>query len=143
MKTRHLRIGGAIACLALVGFLVHRLLGRPMRYEIPGDFKGWLLVRFADERCQRLRQRGIFLIVSVPASGWVCTSTPESNGLTYYRFEYVYPSGARQSLRWNEHGKPGTQVWLLGIDVNDKTEEIFVGDEHENWNRYTKPGPLR
>jgi hypothetical protein len=141
MKTKNLRIASAIVCIALIGLLVHRMFGTPMRYEIPGDFRGWLLVRFADQNCQPLRQRGIFLIVSVPASGWVCTSTPESNKLTYYRFEYVYPSGARHSLRWNEHGKPGTQVWLLGTGVEDKTEEIFVGEEHENWNHYPKPGP--
>jgi hypothetical protein len=143
MKTKYLRIAVAIGCLAFVAFVIYRVFGRPMRYEIPAGFKGWLLVRFADGTCQPLRRQGVFLVVSLPPSGWVCTSTQESDGLVFYRFEYVYPNGTRQSLRWNQHGKSGTQVWLLGTGLENKTQEIFVGDEHENWNHYPKPNMVR
>jgi hypothetical protein len=142
MKKR-LKIAVSISCFALVGFVLHRVFGRPMRYEIPAGFKGWLFVRFADPSCQPLLSQGMFFVVSVPPSGWVCTSTPESSGLVFYRFEYVNPNGSRQSLRWNEHGKPGTQVWLLGTDLEHMTEQIFVGDEHEDWNHYSRPDMMK
>jgi hypothetical protein len=132
-----------ICCVALLGGLLYRVFGRAIRYEIPGGFKGWLLVRWDDQRCLPLRRQGMFLLLSFPRSDVACTSTPRFANLTYLRFEYVFPDGTRQSLRWNEHGKPGTQVWLLGYSEQDKSDEIFVGDEHEDWNRYPKPATER
>lgn len=101
-----------------------------MRYEIPSGFKGWFIVQFENQSCPPLRSQGMFLVVSVPDSGRVCTSTHHANGLVYYQFYRVSSDGRRQRLRWNDHGKPGTQVWLIGYDLGSKSEENFVGDEN-------------
>ncbi|HEV2197726.1 MAG TPA: hypothetical protein VGR55_19235 [Candidatus Acidoferrum sp.] len=128
-----------ILCISLLGFLLYGVFGKAIKYEIPGGFKGWLIVRWDDQRCPPLRRQGMFLLLSFPASEVACTSSPRFADLTYLKFEYVFPDGRRQPLRWNDHGKPGTQVWLLGYSNEDKTDEIFVGGEHENWGRYPKP----
>ena len=113
-----------------IGWGVHHVFSRPMRYEIPSGFKGWFVVKFEEQACPPLRSQGLFLVVSVPASGKVCTSTPNPDGWVYYKFEYVSPDGRRERLRWNDHGKPGTQVWLIGYDLGSKSEENFVGEEN-------------
>lgn len=119
---------GITCAIGLVGFLVH-FLGRPMRYEIPAEYKGWIVVQFENPACPALRSQGVFHVVSVPSSGWVCTSDHHPDRWTYYRFEYVDPNSRRKTLRWNDHGRPGTQVWLIGYRMDSKSEEIFVGDE--------------
>jgi Family of unknown function (DUF6843) len=124
-----LAIGFGLVVL-IVGWGVHHVFSRPMRYEIPGGFKGWFVVQFEEPACPPLRSQGLFLVVSVLPSGNVCTSTSNPDGLVYYKFEYVFPDGKRERLRWNDHGRPGTQVWLIGYDLGSKTEENFVGDEN-------------
>ena len=146
MNVKRLRILLVVACgVALLGVFSYRVFGRAIRYEIPGGFKGWLLVRWDDQRCPPLRRHGMFLLLSFATSGVACTSTRHWKDLTYLQFEYVFPDGTRQSLRWNEHGKPGTQVWLLGYSEQDKSDEIFVGDEHElnSSSHYPKPATER
>jgi hypothetical protein len=100
-----------------------------VRYEIPGEYKGWLFIRFEDPNCSPLQNQGVFRVVFVPSSGRVCTSNHRPDRWTYYKFDYLYPDGTRKLLRWNDHGKSGTQVWLMGYRMEDKSEEIFVGDE--------------
>jgi hypothetical protein len=100
-----------------------------MRYEIPGEYKGWMVVQFENPACPPLRSQGAFHVVSVPSSGRVCTSDHHPDRWIYHKFEYVYSDGTRKSLRWNDHGNPGTQVWLIGYRMEDKSDEIFVGDE--------------
>jgi hypothetical protein len=123
------RMGLGVVCVVAVGILLYRVFDRPMRYEIPGDYKGWLLVRFEDPACSPLRNQGPFRVVFVPSSGRVCTSSHAPDHWTYYKFEYLYPNGNRKSLRWNHHGNSGIQVWKIGYRLEDKVEEIFVGDE--------------
>src|SRR5262250_262452 len=130
MKLRQLKIAaGIIFACVLLGLFFYHLLGRPMRYEIPAGFKGWILVRFGDQNCEPLRSQGAFFVISVPPSGRFCTSNPKPQGLIYYRFAYVYPNGERETLRWNHHGKPEVQAWLIGYRLEDGSDEIFVGDE--------------
>src|SRR5207249_218479 len=60
MKMRRLSgIVIVICCVALLGVLLYRVFGRPMRYEVPGGFKGWLVVRYEDPSCPPLGKRGI------------------------------------------------------------------------------------
>jgi hypothetical protein len=130
MKARYLRYLIGLTLVIALGWGILRLFSRPMRYEIPGGFKGWFVVQFENESCAALPSQGIFLIVSVPASGNVCTSMPYPTGLVYYRFEYLFPDGTRERLNWNRHGEAGTQVWLVGYNLSTKSEEDFVGDEN-------------
>lgn len=116
-------------CLAVGAFIIFHVLGRPMRYDIPGGYKGWLLIQFENPACPPLHSEGSFRVVAVPLSGRVCTSDHHPDHWTYYKFDYVYSDGTRKHLHWNDHGKPGLQVWLLGYRLDDKSEELFVGDE--------------
>src|SRR5712664_2071562 len=133
MGKRFLKLVVGFGLAFVLGWGVQHIFGRPIRYEFPAEFKGWATVQFEDPACPPLRRLGIFLVVSVPVSGRACTSTHRPNGWIYYRFEYVYPDGKREALRWNDHGRPGTQVWLVGYRPEDKSYEVFVGDEHANW----------
>ena len=112
-----------------VGTLAALVMGRPMRYEIPGNYRGWMEVQFENSECPPLRSQGIFRVVSIQTDGRVCTSDHHPRGWTYYKFEYVYPDSTRKSLHWNDPGRSGTQVWLIGHRMEDQTDEIFVGDE--------------
>ena len=110
-----------------------------MLYEIPGGFKGWLRLQWNNSSCPPLRRVGLFFVVTFPKSGQFCTSSSPPRDLAYHKFEYLYPNNVRQSLQWNAHGKPGTQVWLAGYDATDRSDQFFVGDEHEDWNLYPHP----
>jgi hypothetical protein len=129
-----------IICAIGLGILLHGAFDRPIRYEIPGGYKGWMIVQFENGGCPLLPRQGVFRVVSVPSSGRVCTSDHHPDHLTYYKFEYVFPDGRRESLRWNYHGKPGTQVWSIGYAMEDRSDELFVGDE-EAMNHSGPPPP--
>jgi hypothetical protein len=131
MRVSHFKymVGLTLVILIVVGLALHFLFDKPMRYEFPMGFKGWSIVQFENSNCPPLPSQGLFLIVSVPASGKACTSTRHPDRLVYYQFAYVDPSGNRQRLSWNHHGKAGTQVWLIGYDLGSRSEENFVGDE--------------
>ena len=149
-NTDELRLGhpppkrsyGLLVVLSLLFILflaLYYVFGKSLRYEISGGFKGWLTVQWANPVCPPLRRQGFFFIVSFPETGQFCTSNSPKAASVYSSFVYVYPDGHTSTLSWNEHGKPGTQVWLVGRDEELKVDLIFVGDEHEDWNRFPKP----
>jgi hypothetical protein len=132
VKPMRLKITAVIVCVvALAALVLSRTFDMPRRFEIPGGFKGWFLVHYGDPNCPPLRRSGLFLVVYVPTSDRVCTSTSAPNRLVRYRFEYVYPSGTREPLRWDDHGEAGVQAWMMGFRVDDNTQEVFVGSEAE------------
>jgi Family of unknown function (DUF6843) len=142
MKTLHLGAVVILGFLFLLGFGIYRVLGKAVSYEIPASFHGWLLVQWEDPKCPPLRRQGAFLTVQFSPSGQFCTSNPVPKNLVYQKFAFLFPNGDRQSIRWNAHGRPGKQVWALGIEQNQKHEYMFVGDEHEDWNHFAKPAAL-
>jgi hypothetical protein len=139
MKTRLNKVAITTGYVVLFGFLAFRVLGSPVRYEIPGGFKGRLRIQWSDSNCPPLHRAGLFFVLTFPTSGQFCTSSSPPADLAYLKFEYLYPNGVRQSLRRNDRGKPGTQVWGAGYDATDKSDQFFVGDEHEDWNLYPHP----
>jgi len=128
------RVGLLVAIVLTVALLFLLFKAWPdlcaTRYQ--ADSGDGFLVRFGDHSCAPLVRRGLFLIVSVPSSGRVCTSTTLPSGLVYYRFEYVFQDGRREALRWNDHGKAGVQVWLIGFRDGENLEEVFVGVERRS-----------
>ena len=115
--------------LAIGSFIVYYFWRNRIEYEIPGDYRGWIIVQYGNGACEALRDTGAFRVIRVPSSGRACTSDAHPDRWTYYKFEYVYPNGSRKALPWNEHGKTGIQAWLTGYRIEDQSEEIFVGDE--------------
>jgi hypothetical protein len=142
MRTR-LVIG--LSVVTILGWSVHRLVARPMRYEFPERFKGWLVVRYEDPNCPPLLRRGIFLVVSVPVSGQVCTSSRRPEGWIYYRFDYLEPGGNRTSVPLRTGSDPPgiVQVWLVTYLPDYKWEEDWVGTKEEANHWGTPPDPWR
>lgn len=108
-------------------------LSRPMLYEIPGAYKGWMVIHYEDPSCPPLPTKGIFLVVAVPASGRLCTSSEHPGGLVYSEFEYVYSGGKREPLAWTTAAgeDPRAQVWLIAYSPEDKEAISFVGSQQE------------
>ena len=126
---KYRRIVIVIVCVVAIGILLRNFFSRPIRYEIPAEYKGWILVQYGNPTCAPLRSQGVFRSVLVPLPGRVCTSDHHPDRWTLYKFEYVSPDGTRKSLPWNDHGRLGTQAWLIGYRMEDNSDEIFVGDE--------------
>ncbi len=137
MNVKHRRSALSVVCVIALGAFVYLKFGRPMRYEFPGGFRRWVVVHFEDPSCPPLPSRGAFLIISVPTSGHVCTSTRHPDGWIYYRFEYVYPNGKRESLPLHSGVDPPgkVQVYRLTYNQKEKWEVDFVGtkEEAEHW----------
>lgn len=95
---RYGRVTLGIICVVALGVLLHGVFDRPIRYEIPGEYKGWMVVQFEKAGCPPLRRQAIFRVVSIPPSGRVCTSDHHPDHLTYYKFEYIFSDGSRESL---------------------------------------------
>src|SRR5205823_14383647 len=104
-----------MSTILLIVIVVRHKFGRPMRYEFVGGFSRWVVVQFQDPSCPPLRSDGLFLVVSVPTSGKVCTSTARPQGWIYYRFAYIYPNGQREALPMRTGSDPSgrVQVYLL------------------------------
>ncbi len=121
---------GVFVAVVILGAL-SGTVGRPVLYEIPGGYKGWLVVRDEDSSCPPLTTRGVFLLVTLDSSGRACTSTALPKGYHYVHFRYAYPNGARDFLSLGSGMNPQGEVWLMGHDPQKNQEFIFVGSEGE------------
>ena len=130
-----------ISCLVVFGALILIVYRRPMLYEIPGDYRGWVVVRFERADCPALPARAIFRVVSVSRSGNACTSSRLR--VTYTRFEYVYPDGRRKFLPGTGGGDDSTEpmAYLLTYRAANNTLIVFIGNKHELEN--SGPDPAR
>ena len=127
-----------------LAFILMRTAGRPMLYEIPGGFKGWIAIRFNDPTCPPLQRRGIWSVVEISPSGRACTSTKHDNRWVYYRFEYIYPGGNRKELALRSGNDPAgeIQVRLVTFLSEYQWEELFVGTKEDagaNWGKPPDP----
>jgi hypothetical protein len=117
----------AVVVLTIAGLFAMEELGRPLVYRMPGDYRGWVAIRYEDPACGPLRTDRWYLVVEVGPDGRKCTSSPVPGGWRYVRFEYVYPDGRRRQLEANErveqYGATGPQKPQIGV--------IFVGSEEE------------
>lgn len=82
-------LGGSL----LVILLLAQGIGRPIRWEIPEGYRGWVLVRLSEPSCAPMRADGIFEVITVDVSGMACTSSDLPRGWRYVRYESVGPSG--------------------------------------------------
>jgi len=135
-----------VACTAVLYFYFFavRSFGRPMVYEFPAGFKGWVSVKFGDSTCPPLGRRGKWLVVNVPSSGKVCTSTPHDDRWIHYRFEYVRPDGTLEDLPLRSGSDPPgqVQVRMIAYIPEHNWEELFVGskeDAEANWGKPPDP----
>ncbi len=98
-------------------------VGRPILWEVPAGFHGWVSVRHEQPQCRPLRKRGLFLVLSALPDGHGCTSSPApAPASRYYRLEYVHPDGART------RGAISTGHFY---DASLKKWYLFVGTDEE------------
>src|SRR5438445_5309840 len=69
------------------------MLGRPIFYKFPSDYRGWVVVEYANPSCPPLTSiRGINQVVEVPPSGRLCTSSPKPIPDAWRGAMYAYVS---------------------------------------------------
>jgi hypothetical protein len=114
--------------LALVALYVAGEIGGPILYRLPGDYRGWVAIRYDDPGCAPLRIESCYLVIRIRADGRECTSNPVPGGWRYVRYEYIYPDGRRRKLIGALE-----QVWPIGTTGPEKpmVETIFVGSKEE------------
>jgi uncharacterized protein DUF6843 len=101
----------------------------PIRYELPPGYRGWIVVRFEDEKCPAMRSDGLFRVINI-ASGRGCTSTPAPSGWSYNRVVYVGPDGARTRV----------EAHFITYGEDGRRLRFFVGTQEE-LNRSWKDEP--
>lgn len=103
-------------------------IGGPVLYQLPGDYRGWVGVRYDDPSCVPLRKEGWYLVIPFDASGKGCTSSPVPSGWRYVRYEYLYSDGRRRELVG-----PDEQVWSTGPTgpQRPRIEGLFIGSKAE------------
>ena len=97
------------------------VIGRPVRWEIPAGYRGWMVIRYEDISCPPLQVRGIYFVIPVTSSGHGCTASSIPLGWRYHRYEYVHPDGRRTRA----------EVHPISYNPIKKRELIFVGTETE------------
>lgn len=116
----------AIAMTLLFGVIVLQGVGRPIFFELLPGYRGWILVQLDDPGCPPLRSEGIFIQVTVPPSGDVCTSS----SLTFsvwrgYQAEYLSADGMSKVL------PADVEVRLISEDAEHERIVLFVGTAAE------------
>jgi hypothetical protein len=143
MPVLRILMWGGIALV--VGFMFTGV-GRPIRYELPDGYRGWVVIEYYNPDCPPRESKGIFLVVKVPSSGRVCISGPLQDhdgawGLPLY--EYVMSDGTRRRIP--SFNNDAREIWAGNYFVFQTREEgnpqygIFVGNMKENENRPRMP----
>jgi len=146
-------VGSGLVLLPLVACLLLAVptgfVSRPERWDLPADYRGWVVLRYEDPSCPPLRADGLNRVIPFDAAGRACTSGRMARGWIYTEHQYVAPGGARTAVPEGEWGRPGVQVWAE-ITSSDYTEEAaFVGTEEQlntNWASrpdLARPNPMK
>ncbi len=136
---RKLVFSGA-AALVIALYLVVVVLGwrlRPLVYELPMEYRGWVLVQYADPTCPPIEMRWITLVIRVSTDGRACTSDFFPYGFRVTRYQYIHPDGTRTELR---EDVPDDEVWARALTPELHREVFFVGTRaqlDQSWN--TRP----
>jgi hypothetical protein len=110
---------------------------RPVLYEIPGGFRGWVTISYRTPGCAPLHSEGLWVVVQIPSSGHACTAS--GTGFPAFhlvRYVYVYPGNQRIPLLSTIKGGGG-MIWsALFYDAKENVtgrpvEGFFVGPEDE------------
>ncbi|MGH7961735.1 MAG: DUF6843 domain-containing protein [Candidatus Binatia bacterium] len=110
-------------------------LGRPLLYEFPAGYRGWVVITYEKPTCPPLIIKNFFLVISISSSGRACTSSPLPLGWRYCQYEYVRPSGTRTVIPasgWDSE----KQIWAgYTIPAQQGTQfpraVFFVGSKTE------------
>jgi hypothetical protein len=125
--------------IALVIGFVFIGVERPIRYELPDGYRGWVVIEYYNPACPTLESMGIYYVVKVPSSGHVCISgSLQNEAWRLPLYEYVMSDGTRRRIpSFNNEAR---EVWAGNYVLFQTREEgnpqhgIFVGNmkEYEN-----------
>ena len=114
----------------LIAVVIHDGISRPVQVELPKGYRGWVVVKCEDPSCPRLGRRGLFLMISISASGQGCTSESASKGWQYVRYESTDAQGRVTKIPETKLGGGGL-IWAESYSDQMKIERFFVGSEQE------------
>jgi hypothetical protein len=131
MSIRRRPIVWLLVALGTIFLLVTlKIIGRPMEFEFPNGYHGWVVVQYEAAECDRFKHAGSFLTLQVPPSGRACTSDPASKGWQYVRYRYKAPDGRTSPIGESNWGGGGF-IWAASYSEKAKLERFFVGTEQE------------
>lgn len=67
-------------------------------WRLPNGYEGWIYTRWNAAGCPPLGARDGYLVIDVPSSGVVCTSSPLEEGIASDRFVYVSADGKETEI---------------------------------------------
>jgi hypothetical protein len=134
---RGIRVGLGLVTTAVVVIVILATvlvllgeIGRPLQYELPASYRGWVAIRYEDPSCAGLSTHGIRVVVAIDQSGRGCYSNPAPQGWRQVRYEYVSDDGTRASIPVTGWGGGG-EIWGGSYAASSKTVKFFVGSEVE------------
>lgn len=136
---------GVILGLVVLGIAMDT--GRPIRWEIPAGYRGWVVVLYENPACPALRAEGFYAqVVPIDANGCGCTSSSSPTGWRSHRYEYVEPDDRRVQIRQSGWGGNG-EIWAGYTATRQPSSPFplwgyFVGSEAElkTWGWTVGPG---
>jgi hypothetical protein len=149
LLTRNNILIGSLVLLAVGPFLYVMLgilldLRRPVKYLIPQVYVGWIRIEYRVKNAPPLPQEGMYMIVKVPATGILKTSSVMGEGWAVDKYYYVTSKGVRQPLPL---GLPGEgMIHANSGEPHGANEKFFVGTKQQldkfGWSRVGQPGPI-
>jgi len=79
----------------------------------------WVVVEFGNRECKPMESRWLGRDFLIPASGYLCTSSPVELGLVFERYYKLTDDGRRERLEEskNIHGRSALNLTLEGCQV--------------------------
>jgi hypothetical protein len=132
-KVKRLRRIGLwlVVTFLLLSFLVFRILGKPILYQVSPNLQGWFTVQYNDMSCPPLATKGFSRVVVVPANRFACTSSPMEMRWHYFRFEYLTPDGRSIPIPRGDHNDNRIRAWLIGSSPDRHQEYNWIGPSSE------------
>lgn len=107
----------------------------PCVYEMPADFRGWVIIEYSRSDGSPIPVESGKRVFRIPASGYLCTSSPMEGGSA--KDEWYLVGESRKEIHHTMRGGGGL-VWAGHTGFVEKSgqpareyEEFFVGTEED------------
>jgi hypothetical protein len=122
-----------IVCAGWFGMIARKTNTRSLRFLIPEGYNGWIRVEFDVPGEAPLRTEGGQIVLKIPSTGLLRTSSPEQFGWARDAYEFYSAGGVRPV----PDSGTGQLIWgklngeESGSSGKRKYEELFVGTEQQ------------
>lgn len=69
-----------VGTVLIVGCVAGGRISRPLRYELPNQYEGWVLIQYSSPNCEPMKPDGLGEVLLVPEGGRACTSSAPRAG---------------------------------------------------------------